>query len=265
MGYPAPVAQGRARGLRPERDPPSVVDLHGVAVLARASRRRRAAVHSERLSRSSPNEEVRAMDVDLPEVHARRSTPRTPSVAGVGDDQWDDVSDCEDWTVRELVNHIVTGNYWADELGVGQDHRGGRRPARRRRARRRPGACLRRLGRAWRRRRSAPRARWTRRARCRTGRCPGRSTAATASSTCSSTGGTSPRRPGRTPRSTRPRRGVLGGGRAAARHARGQRRVRHRRSTVPDDADAQTKLLAVLGRRGVTLVGSSGAWVSSSP
>ena len=29
------------------------------------------------------------------------------------------VSDCDDWTVRELVNHVVTGNYWAAELGSG--------------------------------------------------------------------------------------------------------------------------------------------------
>jgi uncharacterized protein (TIGR03086 family) len=59
------------------------------------------------------------MDVDLPEVHARALDHARRSVAGVGADQWDDVSDCDDWTVRELVNHIVTGNYWAAELGSG--------------------------------------------------------------------------------------------------------------------------------------------------
>ncbi len=26
----------------------------------------------------------------------------------------------DEWTVRELVNHIVTGNYWAEELGSGK-------------------------------------------------------------------------------------------------------------------------------------------------
>ena len=42
----------------------------------------------------------------------------------MGDDQWESPSDCDDWTVRELVNHIVTGNYWAAELGRRDDHRG---------------------------------------------------------------------------------------------------------------------------------------------
>lgn len=59
------------------------------------------------------------MGVDLPEVHARALDRARRSVAGIGDDQWNLVSDCEDWTVRELVNHIVTGNYWAAELGAG--------------------------------------------------------------------------------------------------------------------------------------------------
>jgi len=59
------------------------------------------------------------VEVDLPEVHARALEHARRSIAGVGDDQWDTVSDCEDWTVRELVNHVVTGNYWAAELASG--------------------------------------------------------------------------------------------------------------------------------------------------
>jgi uncharacterized protein (TIGR03086 family) len=59
------------------------------------------------------------MSDDLPEVHARALDSCRRAVAGVGDDQWDQQSDCEDWTVRELVNHIVTGNYWAAELAAG--------------------------------------------------------------------------------------------------------------------------------------------------
>ena len=55
------------------------------------------------------------MDVDLPEVHARSLEHARRSVAGVADDQWDQLSDCDPWTVRELVNHVVTGNYWADD------------------------------------------------------------------------------------------------------------------------------------------------------
>jgi uncharacterized protein (TIGR03086 family) len=57
--------------------------------------------------------------VDLPEVHARALDGARKPVAGVGDDQWQAPSDCAGWTVRELVNHIVTGNYWAAELSSG--------------------------------------------------------------------------------------------------------------------------------------------------
>ena len=57
--------------------------------------------------------------VDLPEVHASALDETRRTVAGVGADQWDAPSACDGWTVRELVNHIVTGNYWAAELGSG--------------------------------------------------------------------------------------------------------------------------------------------------
>src|SRR3981081_794915 len=57
--------------------------------------------------------------VDLPEVHARALDGARRSVAGVGDDQWQAASGCGGGAVRELVNHIVTGNYWAAELGSG--------------------------------------------------------------------------------------------------------------------------------------------------
>jgi uncharacterized protein (TIGR03086 family) len=57
--------------------------------------------------------------VDLPEAHAGALDSARKSVAGVGEDQWQAPSDCDGWTVRDLVNHIVTGNYWAAELGSG--------------------------------------------------------------------------------------------------------------------------------------------------
>jgi uncharacterized protein (TIGR03086 family) len=41
-------------------------------------------------------------------------------VAGVAEGLWDDESVCDGWSVRELVNHIVTGNDWAVELGSGK-------------------------------------------------------------------------------------------------------------------------------------------------
>jgi uncharacterized protein (TIGR03086 family) len=60
------------------------------------------------------------MSVDLPAVHARALASARGSVAGVEAGQWGLVSDCEDWTVRELVNHVVSGNFWAAELTSGK-------------------------------------------------------------------------------------------------------------------------------------------------
>lgn len=60
------------------------------------------------------------MDVDLPEVHATALDTTRVFVAGVQAGQWGDVSVCDGWTVRELVNHIVAGNDWAVELGSGK-------------------------------------------------------------------------------------------------------------------------------------------------
>jgi len=60
------------------------------------------------------------MDVDLPEAHARALDATHRFVAAVTDDQWATTSVDEEWTVRQLVNHVVTGNYWAYELGGGK-------------------------------------------------------------------------------------------------------------------------------------------------
>lgn len=60
------------------------------------------------------------MDLDLPELHDDALAATRHYVDGVGDDQWQQPSNCDDWTVRELVNHIVSGNYWAAELAAGK-------------------------------------------------------------------------------------------------------------------------------------------------
>jgi uncharacterized protein (TIGR03086 family) len=58
--------------------------------------------------------------MDLPELHARALAATETKVAGVGGDQWAQDTPCEGWDVRELVNHIVSGNYWAGELARGK-------------------------------------------------------------------------------------------------------------------------------------------------
>lgn len=60
------------------------------------------------------------MAVDLPEIHARALAHTTGSIAGIGADQWSQQSTCDAWSVRELANHIVSGNLWVPELVDGK-------------------------------------------------------------------------------------------------------------------------------------------------
>ena len=57
--------------------------------------------------------------VELPELHVGALNTTRVFVAGVGAHQWSDPTPCADWNVRALVNHIVTGNWWAAELAEG--------------------------------------------------------------------------------------------------------------------------------------------------
>jgi uncharacterized protein (TIGR03086 family) len=60
------------------------------------------------------------MAFDLPELHDRALAGTRRFVAGIGDVQWKESTPCEGWDVRELVNHIVSGNFWAGELARGK-------------------------------------------------------------------------------------------------------------------------------------------------
>jgi uncharacterized protein (TIGR03086 family) len=60
------------------------------------------------------------MALDLPNLHDRALAATRRAVAGVGGDQWSSSTPCEGWDVRELVNHIVSGNCWAGELARGK-------------------------------------------------------------------------------------------------------------------------------------------------
>jgi uncharacterized protein (TIGR03086 family) len=60
------------------------------------------------------------MSLDLPAVHDQALAATRAIVAGVGDDQWSLPTPCAGWDVREVVNHIVTGNFWAAELASGK-------------------------------------------------------------------------------------------------------------------------------------------------
>src|SRR5206468_3796029 len=60
------------------------------------------------------------MAVDLPKVHERALEHTGRYVAGVKDDQWGDATPDEEWDVRKLVNHIVSGNFWVAPLVDGK-------------------------------------------------------------------------------------------------------------------------------------------------
>jgi uncharacterized protein (TIGR03086 family) len=60
------------------------------------------------------------MALDLPEAHAAALAATGALVRGIGPGQWGDPTPCEDWDVRTLVNHIVSGNWWAGELAAGR-------------------------------------------------------------------------------------------------------------------------------------------------
>lgn len=57
--------------------------------------------------------------MDIAEVHTRALGATRGYVAGVQDSQWGAPTPCEDWDVRTLVNHVVSGNEWAAALAAG--------------------------------------------------------------------------------------------------------------------------------------------------
>lgn len=54
------------------------------------------------------------------ELHGQAIDATRDVVVGISDDQWDQSTPCEEWNVRELVNHIVSGHLWASELAAGK-------------------------------------------------------------------------------------------------------------------------------------------------
>jgi uncharacterized protein (TIGR03086 family) len=60
------------------------------------------------------------MAVDLPAVHERALEHTGRYVAGVAGSQWRNPTPDAEWDVRQLVNHIVTGNLWVTPLVGGR-------------------------------------------------------------------------------------------------------------------------------------------------
>lgn len=60
------------------------------------------------------------MAPNLPDVHARALDFVGPKVAAITNDQWTRDSVCAGWSVRDLTNHLVSGNFWVPELVAGK-------------------------------------------------------------------------------------------------------------------------------------------------
>jgi len=60
------------------------------------------------------------MALDLPKLHEQALAQTRRYMAGIRDDQWDASTPCAGWTVRDLANHVVSGNLWAAELARGK-------------------------------------------------------------------------------------------------------------------------------------------------
>ena len=58
--------------------------------------------------------------MNLPQIHERALAATATVVDGVAERQLDLPTPCDGWNVRELLNHIVSGNYWAAELAAGR-------------------------------------------------------------------------------------------------------------------------------------------------
>jgi uncharacterized protein (TIGR03086 family) len=56
---------------------------------------------------------------DIAELHAQALDATGQIVAGVSADRWQAATPCAGWDARALVNHLVSGNLWAAELADG--------------------------------------------------------------------------------------------------------------------------------------------------
>jgi uncharacterized protein (TIGR03086 family) len=56
---------------------------------------------------------------DIADLHAQALEATGRIVSGVAADRWHAVTPCADWDARALVNHLVSGNLWAAELAAG--------------------------------------------------------------------------------------------------------------------------------------------------
>jgi uncharacterized protein (TIGR03086 family) len=57
---------------------------------------------------------------DIADLHRQALAATRSFVAGTGPDQLASSTPCAEWDVRGLLNHIISGNWWAAELATGK-------------------------------------------------------------------------------------------------------------------------------------------------
>jgi uncharacterized protein (TIGR03086 family) len=58
--------------------------------------------------------------MNVPQMHERALDATGAVVPRIAPEQFELMTPCDGWTVRELLNHVVAGNYWAAELAAGK-------------------------------------------------------------------------------------------------------------------------------------------------
>ena len=58
--------------------------------------------------------------MNLPDIHARALDDTGRIVGAIKDGQWHDATPTTEWDVRQLLNHIVSGNWWVRPLVEGK-------------------------------------------------------------------------------------------------------------------------------------------------
>src|SRR5688572_4794855 len=56
----------------------------------------------------------------IPDIFERSVAEFTRRVDKIADDQWDNPTPCTEWSVRDLVDHVVTEDLWAPGLLAGK-------------------------------------------------------------------------------------------------------------------------------------------------
>jgi uncharacterized protein (TIGR03086 family) len=59
-------------------------------------------------------------DFDLVDVHRRALADTGRLVANVSPDDYGKPTPCDDWDVQTLLNHVISGNHWVGELMAGK-------------------------------------------------------------------------------------------------------------------------------------------------